>query len=114
MVEMMKGRYRSLTHLRPRLLLAVTVMTLNVSRMPYTLSQIPRPFLRYQGRCLDGKRLVSTWGPELELVGLVMSPLEVGSGEMCSETPFGVFKERYTVHMLFSCSSAEWFTTTML
>lgn len=89
--------------LRSRLFLAVTVMTW-MSRMPYTLSQIRRrsqsqcanAFLRYQGRRLDGKRLVDL-RPKLELVGLVMTLLEVGSGRMCSETPFGVFKEQYTV-----------------
>ena len=39
-------------------------------------------------------------GAGVGLVGLVMSLLGVGSGKMCSEAPFGIYKEQYTVHML--------------
>lgn len=41
---------------------------------------------------MDGRQLVDL-RPELELIELVTSLLEVGSSRMCCETPFGVFKQ---------------------
>lgn len=104
----MKGRYSSLTHC------ALVYYWLwpwycHKCRTPRRRSQCKcaNAFLRYQGRCLDGKRLVDL-GPELELVGLVMSP---GSWlGMCSKT--AVWRFQGAMHCT-RCSSTEWLTMTL-